>query len=69
MGNVEPRVSKGVESLLSAFDIPFRKLGNVPDILTDSDTLYQNAWDPHLVRLGMVTKGMKALMVIWVDIL
>ena len=46
MGNVEPRVSKGVESLLSAFDIPFRKLGNVPDILTDFDTLYQNAWDP-----------------------
>jgi hypothetical protein len=47
MGDVKPHVCKSVARILSSFDIPFRKLGNVPDILTESDTLYQNAWDPH----------------------
>lgn len=55
MGNVEPRVCKGISNLLHNYDIPFRKLGNVPDILTYPDTLYQNAWDPH----SMVGNGNK----------
>ena len=56
MGNVEPNIAKGVKQIMDKYGIEFESFGYVPSILTDEDTVYQNAWDPH----SMIANGTMA---------
>ena len=56
MGNVAFNVAKGVKQIMDKYSIEFESFGYVPGILTDEDTVYQNAWDPH----AMIGNGNKS---------
>lgn len=47
MGNVDSKISNGVKKIMDNYGIKFQSVGFVSNILTDENTLYQNAWDPH----------------------
>lgn len=47
MGNPTTGESDILKRVLKDFNIKYKSMGFVPDILTECDTLYQNAWDPH----------------------
>ena len=60
MGNVAPNIAMGVKNIMDKYGITFESFGYVPGILTDEDTLYQNAWDPHSMA-GNGNKGDNSL--------
>lgn len=60
MGNVAPNIAMGVKQIMDKYGIVFQSFGYVPGILTDEDTLYQNAWDPHSM-VGNGNKGDNSL--------
>jgi len=60
MGNQNKKISDSVESIVSKFGCKFKQCGYVPDILNSTDTLYQNAWDPHSM-VGNGNKGDRSL--------
>lgn len=44
-----------IENMVSKYGVKFEKAGRVCTILNDSNTLYQNAWDPHSGDFGRCT--------------